>query len=271
MRSALVMRVWMSVIALGALGGCDAGDAPAAAPDLEAAREGAEALVDVGLATALAASYFDFGVTFDLALTAEQLASAAGATVERNLAGCGRVTVTGQEVWVDFGRSPGCALATRVEVTGSVRAQVSKLCCFQGAGFVMVSLPLDGVTVDGRALAGTYTIRTPDPVRIAVASAGTGMEGIVDVVGSAETLALSGRFTTARTAPATMLELRGLVWRRGDCYPGTGTIALERGASTQTLALTEATVTTGIAMLTVGDATSDIALPAYGACPPAGP
>lgn len=247
---------------------CDgSAGAPVAEPDPEAVGAAVETLLDVGLATALAGSYFDFGVTFDLGLADTDLAARAGATIERNLAGCGHVTVTGLEVAVDFGTAPGCRLATGIEVAGTISAQVSKLCCFQGAGFVLVSLPLDGVSVDGHALAGTYTIRTPDPARIALTAAGTGMEGIVDIVGSTETLALSSPITTARTTPPTRLELHSVVWRRGDCYPSAGSIQVERDTSSQTLSFTTTTATTGTATLTTGPTPSDLPLPPYGPCP----
>ncbi len=260
-------------VAVGPTTGCGASDDTPAAPepDLEAVTQGSETLLDLGLATSLAGSYFDFGSTFDLALTDVQLAALLGATVERNLGGCGHVTVRELDVIVDFSAAPGCALATGLVVTGRVVATVSKLCCFQGAGFMLVSLPLDGVTVDGRALSGTYTLRAPDTTRIALASAGAGIDGLLDVVGSTETLALSTRaMTTDRTMPVTRLELRSVVWRRGDCYPSTGTAVIERGESSQTLGLTDATATSGIAGLTIGAATSEVELPAYGACPPAG-
>jgi hypothetical protein len=215
----------------------------------------------------LADSLFSFDPTLDPSKTAEQNAAAIQAQATSQLAGCGKVTLNGTTVVVDFGAPPGCTLASGTKASGSISLAVTAA----GASLT-VTATFTTLVVNGKDLSGTATFATTNgtafTVTLSLTSAGTTHASNLTVAGAGGSMTVDGT-VSAKTGDVTLtLTFTKVVWVAGQCYPSSGTLRVSSGVLTETITFGAATPTTGQVQVTILKKTVTAQLPAYGSCPP---
>jgi hypothetical protein len=210
------------------------------------------------------------GLTLDPTVSPDSNATYAANQASQSLQGCGSLTVVSTSVRLDLGET-GCTLANGQTVAGSVTLDVSGGTVDTTASPVVVAVTFEtSVTVDERAVGGSASISTSDgatgTVMLDLTVDGQTLSGTLTVSGGQGTFATSGMLT-AGGGPAIQLTLTDVTYASGDCYPGSGSIALVQGAVTETVTFTAATRQTGEVTVQVGPASVAASLPPYGRCP----
>lgn len=229
-------------------------------------REGSTAMTTAQQSTVLADSLFDFDPTIDPAATPEANAEAIATHTRSNTMGCGSVTVTGASVAVSFGAAPGCTLANGLVVSGGVTASVSREGSTTSVSLAFMQLVVNGHGVDGSTVFRTQNGSTFE-VTATLTSGTDSFTGTYTVVGTTGAFTVTGTGSATRAGTTSALQLMGVAYRRGDCYPNAGTMVVTRGAITMTVAFSTASATTGQVTVTQGRRTYTTTLPAYGSCP----
>lgn len=260
--AALVLGLSLSVSA-----SCGGGELEGPTVEESAAlREGGSVATSAQKTIAVADSLFDFDPTIDPNATPEANAAAIAANTRDTLMGCGAVAVTGTSVSVSFGAPPGCMLRTGVRVSGAVTATVSR----EGNSAV-IALAFTQLVVDGHAINGSAVFRTQNgstfAVTLSLMSGSDALTGSYTVVGASGQFTVSGAGSVVRGGATTSVQLEGVVYRRGDCYPSAGTMRLTRGAIAVTVTFTAATAASGQVSVTQGRRSYNATLPSYGSCP----
>lgn len=210
---------------------------------------------------------FDFDPTLDVTRTAAENAGLIQAHATSQLGGCGTVSLNNAAVTVAFGQSPGCTLPSGKVVTGSISLGVSK----QNAT-LSVMVTFSSLAVDGKDLTGTLAFSTTNNTTFDLvanlSSGSTTMNAKLTVVGATGSITADGTVTSTRSAGTTTLTFTQVYWKKGDCYPSDGSVKVAKGQVTQTYSFTSSTPTTGMVDLSLGRKSVQVALPAYGSCPP---
>lgn len=252
----------------GNLGAPDAGGGDTLDPD-------ERALVDRGGADHMSAqdllSFGDgllgFDPVIDPSKSATENATLIEAQIKTQANACGTVTVNGATVNADFGAVPGCTFQSGVAVSGSASLGVAS-----ASGTVTVSATFTNLVVNGKDLIGSATFTTTNgssfTVKANLTSGGKTLTADLTVVGSATGMTIGGTLSTKKGDTASNLTFSAVLWRKADCYPSAGSVAVKSGLLSETITFTATTPTTGIAQVVIGRKTTTMTLPAYGACPP---
>jgi hypothetical protein len=207
---------------------------------------------------AVADELFDFDPTLDPTLTPAANAQAIATRATTRLP-CASVSISGSTVTVTA-PSTGCTTQSGVTFSGTVTAAVSKT----GASLT-VSLTFTNFVLGGTSVAGTLTLVTSDgstfSVTYALTRNGKAVSGLLTAVGSPGQISTSGTIDNGSTTAV----LTNVVWKKGDCYPSSGSIAVTVGKLTTTYTFTSSTPSTGTVTTGRGKPAQ---LPAYGSCPP---
>jgi len=206
---------------------------------------------------ALADSLFDFDPTLDTTQTAAANAQAI-ATHAMTQVGCATATVSGSTATVTAA-APGCTTLNGVTFSGTVSAAVSK-----SGTTLTVALTFTNVVLGSSTVTGTMTLVTSDgttfQVTYALTRNGKSVSGSLTAVGA------TGQITTSGTVVngSTSATFTSVVWKKGDCYPSSGTVAVTQGKVTTTYTFSASTPSTGTVSTGRGRTAQ---LPAYGSCP----
>lgn len=270
-------RLWLGLsLALAlAVAGCSSDDDAAAtnttdtSDDAAAVDHGGDTSTSTQQALVAADSVVNFDPTLDTTKTAEENAQAIAANVTASLNGCGSVTAAGTTVTVDFGAAPGCTLSSGVQISGTIKAEVSK-----ASNTVTVKLTLTNVVIEGKSVAGTVTLSTSDAKTYAVTTSLTAgsnsITGSLTVTGAQGSMTVSGTTSAVKEGVSASLKFTALHYTYGDCYPDGGSVTVQRGKASIVYTFDANTPTTGTVSMTSGKKTTSTQLPAYGSCPGAG-
>jgi hypothetical protein len=205
---------------------------------------------------ALADELFDFDPTLDPTKTAQQNADAmyARATVQLP---CAMVMLSSSTLTVTA--ATPCTTPNGVTFSGSFTAAVAK-----SGGTLTITLTYSNVVVGETTLNGTATLTTTNgstfQVTYALTKNGTQVSGTLTAAGAPGQITVDGMLTSGSTSAT----LTGVLWKKGDCYPSAGSIAVTQGRLTTTYTFTASTPSTGTVTLARGRTAQ---LPAYGSCP----
>jgi hypothetical protein len=217
-------------------------------------------------ATSLANGLFDFDPTINPSATPAANATSIGQNIQQNLGTCGKVTVSGATVTVNFGPPPGCTLMNGPTVSGTVVLALSK-----SGGTTTIAATLTSVVVDGKPLSGTAQFATSNGSTFALTTAltsGTQTDTAnLAVTGSANELTLSGTAKEVNGGLTTSLTFTNVTHVDGECYATSGTMTIGEGPIAETITFNASTPATGMVTVQTGKHTSTELLPAYGSCP----
>jgi hypothetical protein len=175
------------------------------------------------------------------------------------------VSISGATVTANFGPPPGCTLKTGTTLSGTIAVTLSKTGTSLAAAFQFTS-----AVVNGTAVSGTATLTTGDDFTFTVAAnmtwgtASFSTSGLT-IQGSSGAVTFNGAITNTADATTT-LTLSSVVWNDGACYPSSGSLAIAKGALTETVTFAPTTATTGAVTVTVDNKTVNASLPSYGPC-----
>jgi len=207
---------------------------------------------------ALADELFDFDPTLDPTKTAQQNADAVFARATTQLP-CAMVMLSGTTLTVSA--STPCATPNGVSFSGSLTAAITKT-----GSQLTVTMTWSNVVVGDTTINGTTTLVTSNgstfQVTYALMKNGTAVSGMVTAVGAPGQITVDGTLVSGSTSAA-MTAVR---WKKGDCYPSSGSIAVTQGRLTTTYTFTSTTPSTGLVSTGRGRTAQ---LPAYGSCPKA--
>jgi hypothetical protein len=208
---------------------------------------------------------FNFDPTIDVTKSSMENAMAIRATADA--LGCGTVLLDAAMVLVDFGAAPGCTLKNGTQVSGT-----ASLAVLGQSGTITVSVSFFDVVVNGVDLTGsaefTTTTGNTFTVTFNLMSKGAKVMGTVMVVGAPGNMTIDGMVTQQKGGgAATSATFTGVQWKKGDCYPSSGALAISRGRVSQTATFSATTPSTGKVEVKVGTKTTTVTLPAYGTCP----
>lgn len=207
---------------------------------------------------AMADELFDFDPTLDPTKTADQNALAISTRATSRMP-CATVTLTGTTVTVTA-PSTGCTVGNGVAFSGTVAATVTKT-----GSSLTIKLEFTNFVLSGNAVSGTITLVTSDGTTFQVTYALT--RSTKSVSGTLTAVGAPGQITTSGTIDngSVTATLTNVLWKKGDCYPSSGSLSVAQGRVTTTYTFTSTTPMTG----TVSTGKNRTAqLPAYGACPP---
>jgi hypothetical protein len=242
----------MGLVALCvAVGGCGGTSlTPAESDSLDATVSHQQSL-------AISDELFNYDPTLNPAVSAEANAQAIASRAMTTMP-CASVTLSGATVTVTA-PSTGCSVADGVTFSGTVTATVSE----SGSDLTVV-LTFTDFVLSGNAVSGTLTFVTMDGFTLQITCAlvrnGKPLSGTLTAVGAPGQITTSG----ALTHGAATVTLTAVVWQKGQCYPGAGTISLQEGKVTTVYTFDSATATTGVLTDERG---KTVQLPAYGSCP----
>jgi hypothetical protein len=208
---------------------------------------------------------FNFDPTLDVSKSTMENAMAIRAKAAA--LGCGTASLDAAVVLVDFGAAPGCTLMNGTRISGIASFGVSG-----GNGTLTVTVAFYDLLVDGVDLTGsaefTTTTGNTFTVTFNLMSKGAKVMGTIMVAGAPGSMTLSGTMTQQKgTGAATSITFTSVLWKKGDCYPRSGSVAISRGRVSQTATFSATTPSTGKVEVTVGAKTTTVTLPAYGTCP----
>lgn len=234
------------------------------AVDGDAYGRASSALVTTEAALEVSDDVLGFDPVLDRLHTADQNAMAVETHAHDSLTGCGTVTRTGTTITIDFGTA-GCTTPSGHVVTGSIAVTIGAMSLEATASFAFTN-----VTIDGSPLGGTLVFTTMAnrlSVAIALTSGTSSVSGNATVNATTGAFSLDASLTATRSAVTTSIGIAGLVWTRGDCYPGAGTVTATTGRLVQSITFTSASAMGGVVSVSEGPLTSTETLPAYGDCP----
>ena len=257
----------------------DAGTADQSAPaetltsdEKDASDRGSASVVAFQQLSVIADELFAFDPTIDPGLTDIQNAQAIQARISASLGpmdggiGCGTATRSSATVTVGFAPPPGCILASGVKVSGTVAAAVTK------SGTTMtILLTFTSLAVNGQELAGTASFVTSSgsafTVNANLMSGSTTFSATgLTITGGSTSITINGSASTTQAGATTTLSFGAVTWQKGQCYPSSGTLKIQKGLVTETVTFLSTTPTTGQATMMVGPKKVTVKLPAYDTC-----
>jgi hypothetical protein len=246
------------LLVLGVVGLCGCGASGGATSDELAALTGGH---DATLAQQQSLAVADQLFNFDPTLDPTQSASANAAAIQTRAMTtmpCATVSLSGTTVTVTAA-APGCTGTNGVTFSGTIAATVTS-----ASGTLTVTLVLTNVVFDGNATSGTITFVTTNGTTFQVTFATTRnsktVSGTLTAVGATGQITTSGNVVNGSTSAV----LTNVLWKKGDCYPSSGTIAVTVGKLTTTYAFSASTPSTGTVTTARG---ASMQLPTYGSCP----
>lgn len=246
------------LLVLGVVGLCGCGAAGGTTGDEVTALSGGH---DATLAQQESLSVADQLFNFDPTLDPTKSASANAAAIQSRAMTtmpCATVSLSGTTVTVTAA-APGCTGTNGVTFSGTIAATVS-----ESGSTLTVTLVLTNVVFDGNATSGTITLVTTTGTTFQVTFATTrnskSVSGMLTAVGATGQITTTGSLVNGSTTAA----LTNVLWKKGDCYPSGGSIAVTVGKITTTYTFSSTTPTTGT--VTTGRGSS-AQLPTYGSCP----
>lgn len=254
----------------GPMNGTDGGDAGLTA-EQSAAFDTASGSSSVNEeVTRLANNLFDFDPTLDPKKTPSQNASAIGSNTRANLGkSCGKVSLKGTGVTVDFGAPPGCTLTNGDAISGTVNVAVSL-----AGGTTTVDLTLTQVIYDDVPLSGTASFATTNgstfTVKSSLTSSSKSDSADLTVTGAAGSFSISGTASVTDAGTSSAITFDGVTVTKGQCYATAGSIGVQQGSVTETLTFDASTPTTGKVSVQIGKVMTTLTLPPYGSCPSSG-
>lgn len=254
MQHALSRALLTLSLLIGACGGAE----DMTADEATALGQGHEATATQQDTLAVADELFDFDPTIDPTKSAAENAQAIAARAMARIP-CATVALDRTTLTLSA-PSSGCTVANGVTLAGQLTATVSK-----GGSTITVILQFTEFVLNGKTTSGTMTLVTTDgstfQVDYRLTRNGTSVSGTLNVVGAPGQLTAAGTLSYGSTTAV----LTGIVWKRGDCYPSAGTVAVTVGRATTTYTFTATTPTTGEVSMGRGRTAE---LPSYGTCPP---
>jgi hypothetical protein len=249
------------------MNGVDGGDAGLTSAESAAFEAGAGSASVNAAMESLADSLFAFDPTIDPKKTPGQNASAIGSNVRANLGkSCGKVTLKGVGVTVDFGTPPGCTLASGDTISGTVNVAVSL-----AGGTTTMNVTLTQVVFDGVALAGTASFATTSgstfTVKTSLTSSARTDSADLEVTGAAGSFSISGTASVTNAGTSSAITFDGVTVTKGQCYATAGSLGIQQGSVTETLTFDASTPATGKVSVQVGKVMTTLTLPSYGSCP----
>ena len=249
---------------LSACGGVPSGSLDA--DEKETFDRSAEGQAALQNAINLADSAFDFDPTIDPTKSAAENAAAVQMHVQTQgqSSSCGTASLQASLVTVSFASM--CTLPNGVAVSGTFTVAVSKT-----GNTVTLALTFSNLTVNGTDLSGTATFATTTGSTFTVAaqltSKGNSVSAMLTVTGTSNAVSIDGTTTVTKSGAGTNLTFNNVGWKKGDCYPSSGTLKVGRAALSQTVTFTTTTPSTGKVTVSTGRVTTSATLPAYGSCP----
>jgi hypothetical protein len=139
-------------------------------------------------------------------------------------------------------------------------------------GTITVTVAFFNLVVDGVDLTGSaeFTTTTGNTFTVVfnLMSKGAKVMGTLMLSGAPGSMTFNGTVTQTKSpGAATTTTFTSVLWKKGDCYPSSGSVAITRGRVSQTATFSTTTPATGKVDLTVGTKTTTVTLPAYGTCP----
>jgi hypothetical protein len=250
----------------GTTGTTDAGDAALSSEQSAVFSTGSASLATNQQLAELADDLFDFDPTIDPKNTPNQNANAIGKNAQSNLGKCGKVTVSGAGVTVDFGAPPGCTLTNGDSVSGSVTVALT-----HSGGTTTLDLTLTDVVFDSVPLSGTASFATTTgssfTVKTSLTSSESSDSADLTVTGASGSFSISGTATVTMASSTTAITFNGVTVAKGECYATAGTMGVDGGGFDETITFDSSTPETGKVSLAIGKLTTTYTLPAYGSCP----
>jgi len=214
---------------------------------------------------------FDFDPTLDPVKDAQQNATAIYQRILGQLggsggAGCGSVSLTDTSVTVGFGVAPGCKTLAGNVISGGVSASVTK-----SGSALTVSLAFTRLVVNEQGIDGSATFSTSSgnvfTVDASIRSGSTLLTATaLTVTGEPGAITVGGQASLTRNAIKTALTFNAVRWKKGQCYPEAGAVAIKQGLVRTTITFTSDTPSTGKVNVTILGKTSTSKLKAYATC-----
>ncbi|MDX2011568.1 MAG: hypothetical protein SFW67_15315 [Myxococcaceae bacterium] len=230
---------------------------PPAAEETDGLRRGQDATLTQQQTLAAADAMFDFDPTLDPTKTAQQNAAAIAARTMSSLP-CAMVSASGTTVTVV---ASNCSGENGVTLSGTITASVVKT---DSPATLTVTLTFTNVVLNGSAVSGTMSMTTSNGTTFQVTydltRANETVTGMLTAVGAPGQITTSGTIVNGGTSAL----LTSVVWKKGDCYPSNGTLAVTVGRVTTTYTFSSSTPSTGVVTTARG---AKLQLPAYGSCP----
>lgn len=249
--SSSLFVVFCAVLAAACGGGLSTDEA-------EGVSSGSDTTLAQQHALSLSDELFAFDPTLDPTRTVPENVAAITQRAQSTLSPCATVTFTATSVTVTA-PSSGCT-AGGVTWSGTLTATVTK-----SGNTLTVSLSWSNVVLNGSTFTGMMSFATSNgstfSVTFAVTRDGKSVTGTLTVTGAPGQITSSGTLTNG----ATSAVFSNVVWKKGECYPDAGTLAVTVGRITTTYTFTSSTPTTGTVTTARGQTAQ---LPAYGSCPP---
>jgi hypothetical protein len=250
LNAVLPCLLWVS------LAGCGSNPEPDA-EEVGALRGGHEATLTGQQSLGLSDELFDFDPTLDPSKSVTVNAEAVRARATTQIP-CATVALSGNTVTVTA-PAAGCTTASGITFSGSLSASLA-----QSGTTLTVTVTFTNVVVNSTTLGGTLTLVTTDgstfQTTFALTRNGTAVSGNLTAVGAPGQITTSGTLSSGSTSAL----FTTVVWKKGDCYPSAGTVAVTAGRVTTTYTFTTTTPTTGTVSTGRGRTSQ---LPAYGKCP----
>ncbi len=246
---------------LGVVGLCACGGSGALTGDeVTAVSGGHDATLAQQQSLAVADQLFNFDPTLDPTQSASANAAAIQTRAMTTMP-CATVSLSGTTVTVTAA-APGCTGTNGVTFSGTIAATVTS-----SNGTLTVTLVLTSVVFDGNSTSGTITFATTNGTSFQVTFAM--MRNSKSVSGTLTAVGASGQITTSGNVinGSTSAVLTNVVWKKGDCYPSSGSIAVTVGKLTTTYTFSATTPSTGTVTTARGVSAQ---LPTYGSCPSGG-
>ncbi len=256
-------------VVLAAVFSCGGGSEEQPTPDERtAADRGAQSSnLNQGLLT-LSDSFFDFDPTLDTAKTAAENAQAIAARTSLSFGGCGTVTPSGTSVTVSM-PPPGCTTSGGLNAQGTVALAVTKSTGTPAT--LTVALTLTSVVVNGVSYGGTASFATTNGSTFTVTADLTSGDAVyamnLTVTGAPGSMTIAGSMSQGQGATGSSYTFTNVLYKKADCYPSGGSLAVKKGLVTTTITFTAATANTGQVTVTSGRKSWPSTLPAYGSCP----
>lgn len=250
-----------------ACGGAGTEDQPTADERATADRGGSSSNLNQHV-LGLSDGFFDFDPTLDTAKTAAENAQAIASRTSLSFGGCGTVTPTGTSVTVSM-PPPGCTTANGLKAQGTVTLAVTKSTTTPAA--LTVALTLTAVVVNGVSYGGTASFVTTNGSTFTVTADLTSGDVVyamnLTVTGAPGSMTIAGTMSQGTGAAQSSYTFTNVLYKKADCYPSGGSLAVKKGLVTTTITFSAATANTGQVTVSSGRKTWPSTLPAYGSCP----
>ncbi|MFO0551524.1 MAG: hypothetical protein U0271_24265 [Polyangiaceae bacterium] len=214
---------------------------------------------------------FNYDPDLDATGTAQGNADKIRSNVE---AGATCVTVTSPaQGTVDFDFGAGCTFGA-YEVSGALSVVVAIDNTDPNARKITVGLEMTALTINGLTIDGAASFTTSNGFKLDVVldleTATKRVATQLTVTGAAGSFTIDGTATREEGSDTIALTYDGVKVEKAACWPSDGTVQVDTGAVSETLAFDADTATTGQATLTFAAGNKDVstcyALPDHGEC-----